>query len=514
MSSHLTKLLLLAVGIAVGHFWSKPGPPPALAMAEAKGSGGGLGPSLGSAAPAVIQQGPRLSEWEGLSETLANRVKRLTAKMSRAEIEAEVRKLESQPNAESSRLRTELMRAWARLDVDSAWKYALEQTKPYDRQYLLEAVAGELAKTQPQEALQRALALNSPALRKSALRKVFEDWTQADPKAAIGYWNSHPELPSDLLGMSAAFSALARTQPALAAELALSCRTTGFLSTELTSALRPWVERDAGAVARWAASMTDPALRDKALAAAAQALMAIDPKQAWEVAAKVASASAAKDLTGKLLNTWMDQDPVSAIKYLAGLPEAEAKAYASSVGFVVGQMAPAEQRQLLSSLPEGGAKASLRSTLVRSNSQAGRYTDAISLLNEMPDGQQRDQSLHSLAGEWAAKDPAATLKWIRQQPDSSDRDLALAAYSANLARNDPRAAVQMTGDIPDKVVQKGALKNIYYTWLRADAGAANAWLDTVPTFTAAEKKMARQIGPSMGRIGSLFLPAPSVGKGR
>ncbi|MDB6120016.1 MAG: hypothetical protein JWO08_3797, partial [Verrucomicrobiaceae bacterium] len=273
MSAHLTKLIpfaSLAVGFALGHLWSKPSAPSTLAIAEAKGSGGGMGPSLISTPPAAIKQGnTSLSEWEGLNETLSNRVKRLTAKMSRAEIEAEMRKLAAQPYSETARsLKTELMRAWARLDVESAWKYALEQTKPYDRQYLLEAVAGELAKTQPQQALQKALALDSPALRKNALRKVFEDWTQADPRAAISYWNSHTELPSDLMGMSMAFGALSRTQPALAAELALTCRSTGFMSSELTGALRPWAERDPGAVARWAESVTDPALRDKALAAA------------------------------------------------------------------------------------------------------------------------------------------------------------------------------------------------------------------------------------------------------
>ena len=511
-----TKLLLplvtLVLGLGLGHLWSDHS---ASATTDAKG---GSAPSQVSAASNGGQgrkkQGSiSLAELEATGETYSNKVKRLTTGVGKAEIEAELRKLAANSTGESARsLKAELIRAWARLDPDSAWKYAVEQTKPLERQRLVEAVAGELAKTNPMEAIQRTLGLASPALKKSAMRKVFEDWSEVDPRAAIGYWNGHPELPSEVSGMGIMFSNISRTDPALAAELALNFRTTSMLPYELTGVMRTWVEKDPGAAVRWAEGQTDPSLRDKTLAAAAQGLMNIDPKLAWETAAKLGSAGAAKELTGKLVGQWMDLDPASAMAYFAGLPEADAKSMSSSIGFVLGGMSPSDQRQLVDQLPDGETKSSILSNLVRSDSQAGRYTDSIGLLNAMPEGRQRDQSLHGLVNEWASKDPGATWKWIQQQPDSSDRDLAAAAYAANLASSDPQAALKMVLDIPDKVMQKGALRNVYSTWARVDSAAANAWLDAQSTFTDSDKKMTRQFA-AIG-IRASFLSAPTIGNRR
>ena len=333
-----------------------------------------------------------------------------------------------------------------------------------------------------------------------------------DGRAAIGYWNAHPELPADSMGMGMAFSGLARTDPALAAELALTCRTTSSYTSEVPGALRNWLESDAGAAVRWADSQSDPALRDKALAAAAQGLMTIDPKLAWETASKLGSAGAAKDLTGKLLSQWMDQDPGSAMAYFAGLPQADANSWAHSIGYSMGGMSPGDQRQLLQQLPDGEAKSTILSTVIRSDSQAGRYADAIGLLHTLPDGEPRDNSLHGVAIEWAAKDPAAIWKWIQQQPDSSDRDLVTAAYAANLACTDPQTALKIVMDIPDKSLQKGALRNVYSGWVRADPSAANAWLDSQTIFLDVEKKMYRRFA-NIGGSAS-FMLSPTVGKGR
>ena len=514
-----SKLLLpfvtLVLGLGFGYLLSDHRAPSASSRAEASASASPsqITAASKSGAGGKIQTASMIAELEAKSETYADKVKRLSSGMGKAEIEAEIRKLATNPKMDASYgLQIELMRAWARLDPESAWNYAMEQTKPVERQRLLEAVAGELAKTNPMEALKKVLSLASPALKKSAVRKLFEDWSQVDGRAAVNYWNTHPELPADYMPMGMAFSNLGRTDPALAAELALNCRSTSSLSFELTGALRNWLETDAGAAVRWAESQTDPATRDKALAAAAQGLMNIDPKLAWETVAKVGSAGAAKDLTSKLVSQWMDIDPGSAMAYFAGLPEEDAKGMAYSIGSVLGRMSPQDQRQLLGQLPEGPAKSTILSSVIRSDSEAGRYADGIGLVNAMPEGRERDSSLHGVVAEWASKDPAATWKWIQQQPDSSDRDLATAAYAANLARKDPQAALQLVQAIPDKTLQHGALKNVYAGWVRNDPAAANAWLDAQPTFSDRERKAARDFS----RIGSnmQFLVAPSVGKGR
>jgi hypothetical protein len=448
-----------------------------------------------------------------LAEDMASRVKRFTAKMGLSEIQAALRALASSPNVDSTRsLRAELVRALARLDLESAWKYALELPEANERQYMLEAAAGELAKTQPQEALRRTLALSSPNLRKGVLRKVFEDWAKVDARAAIGYWNSHKELPADSLGMGLLFSTLARSQPSLAAELALDFRSVSSLTPELNGALRMWVERDAASAMKWAQSLSDPGQRDRALTAAAQGLMYVDPKLAWEAATKLTPGVQANDLRGKLLGQWMEHDPNSAVAYLARLPDAETKTWGASLAYALGQMATLEQQQFLSKIPDGLTKSAMVSSLVQSNNRAGRYAEAVGLLNSLPNSSQRDQSLHTLAIEWAGKDPDATWKWIQQQTDSSDRDLIMAAYSTNLARTNPTSAVQMAMSIPDKLVQIGTLRNIYFNWARADLTAADAWLNTVTLLTEREREMIRRSAAT--GAGVYVMPTPTVSRNR
>ncbi len=523
MHAFPTKLILplitLAVGVALGRFW-RDLDIPAFVPAAAQPAGGQTSVHGPSDQAAGVHRPGLQSNLDSLTEDYSSRVKRQTAGTSLAAIQATVRELAAKPDAAGSRtLRAELMRAWARHDADSAWNYVKALSPGLDRQAMVEAVAGELAKAQPQEALKRALALDSPALRKEALKKVFEDWAQVDARAAVGYWNSHTELPSDILESSTLFSSLARSQPALAAELALNCRTpNSYNYPELGGALRAWADQDPVATAKWAESVTDPRFRDKALAAAAQGLMYVDPEQAWRIAAKLESASEAKELTHKLMMQWMDIDPSGTMDYLTGLPDAQAKNMVSSVSLAAGRMSPADQQQLLARLPEGETKSSLLASLVRTNSEAERYVDAIGLLNGMPDAPPRDRSLHSLVIKWAEKDAPAAWQWIQQQPDSSDRDIVLSAYATNLARTDPTTAAPLVLGIPDKTLRNGALTNIYCTWARTDMEAASAWFDALPGFSPEEKDFAHQnakfaeLGSNSGGI--LVVPAPTVGERR
>ncbi len=449
---------------------------------------------------------------ESLSEDLATRVRRFTANMSLAEIEKAVQALAASPNAESNiGLRAELMRAWARQNIGSAWQYVTTLRTQYDRQNLVSAVVGELAKTNPQEALKRTSELTAPQVKASVTRKLFEDWSKVDPRAAVAYWNAHPDLPADSTGMALTFSTLARSNPSLAAELALQYRSPSLMPIELSGALKTWAEKDAGAARKWVESLPDAASREKAFGALAQALMEIDPKQGLEIAARMPAGAAGGDLTRRLLTTWMGQDPGSTIDYLARLPQAEAKAAAGSLTYVMGQLPVAEQQRLLEKMPEGEAKMNMITSLVANNNRSGRFNEAVGLLNELPDGRVRDQSLHRLATDWAVKDPGAALNWIQQQPDSSDRDLMVAAYAAQLAKTNPQAALKSVQNIPDVNVQIGALRNLYYNWSQVDANAANEWLNNAKLLSEGQRSTMRNLaaGPQM-----TILPVPSVRKYR
>jgi hypothetical protein len=150
--------------------------------------------------------------------------------------------------------------------------------------------------------------------------------------------------------------------------------------------------------------------------------------------------------------------------------------------------------------------------VVRNHSRAGRYTDAVDLLNGMPDSHQRDRAMHELGVEWYGKDPAAVQEWLKEQADSSDRDLLVAGYAASLASTDPQRAIATVSSIPDKSMQRTALRNVYTKWRIADLQAADAWLQTTPLVEDRERESMRRIAETSMRYPMLM--TPSVGNRR
>lgn len=489
----------VASGLAPGAV-DKPASPPATGT-RASGA-----VSTQATAPAVKPPG---INWDELSEDLPGRFRRLTSGLTLEQIQAGLRYLEAKPGADANRtLQTELMRGWARLDVNAAWQHALGMAPGLQRNSMLAAVAGELARTQPEQAVKLALSVPQPAARTSALRGVLQDWAKVNPDAAVAYWNSHAELPSDIsLGVSM-FSSSTIPDPAKAAALALSFRNASSIDTnsELNFALQNWVQKDAAAARAWAVGLPPGAQRDRALRALANALVETEPQAALDALAQMTATGSRKGALATLLTAWMRADPQAAIAYVSKMPEAEAKDVAASLSYSMNALTIEEQGRLLGQLPDGATRTAMMGTVVRNHTRAGRYGDAATLLNAMPDSSERDRALHELGIEWAGKDPAAVQAYLKQEADSSDRDLLVAGYAAALASTDAQGALATVAGIPDKMVQRTALRNVYMKWRLADLQAADAWLQTTPLVGNIERESMRRMADLSMRVPLMMTP--------
>jgi hypothetical protein len=469
----------------------------------------GLQPSAPRATAAPALQKPTFQE---LAEPLTERVQRYTQGMSAAEIQAALVRLKAGTPSERT-LMSELLGSWARLDPQGAWRYAESLTDTGQRLAAFTSVVGEWAKTHPLMALPRVLALSSVRERSSVFTALLSGWISADPRAAVAYWNSHPELPDDSLSGSLALEGLAAKEPALAANLALTFRSTSPISStlifdELNRTMKVWIGKDPVAALKWAESLQNQDHRDRAIQSVAKALIATDPQKAFSLAEKQSNAS----LKSRLFNDWIAVDPKAAIQYLSKRPTAEIDSLVGSSNYSLSKLSGKEQQQFLAALPEGKAKNEALQDLVRSQGRTGRYPEAIQLLNEMPNSKERDRSLHSLAADWSKKDPATVERWIQQQGDSSDRDFIMAAHAAQTAKRDPTAALSMAAKIPDPSVRKGAEKNIYQAWAQKDRDSANRWLNANSAYTPSERSIMQKMFDSTARFLSVrdFFTTPTV----
>jgi hypothetical protein len=425
------------------------------------------------------------------------------------QIQAGLRHLEGKSKGyEVSAVKAELYRAWARMDSQAAWKTALAMADDEGRSACLGAIAGELAKTNPDAAIKLAMTLGMGSARAEVLRALFRDWGKVNMSAAIAYWNSHPDLPTDAYAISHSFYELAKHNPEQAAVQALTLTIGPARQNSLESVLSQWARKDYDAALSWAQNIQDPTARDDALAALFQGGDVMNPQRGMDALKLIESPEKRREVQRTLISSWMRKTPAAALDYL--LREGGDKLDQNlswSLGYAMQTLTNEERTTLIARLPEGQAKDQILSNLASNYIYNGRYSQAVAALNTLPDSSERDGSLHHLGQQWGKKEPQAAANWINAQQDSSDRDLVVAGYATSVASRDPQAALQWASSIPDKSIQTTAYKNVVSRWFGADAKSAQAWLNSTNVFTPAEKKSIQNNAPGLST--STYVPQVS-----
>ncbi|MEX1110758.1 MAG: hypothetical protein WEB31_03045 [Chthoniobacterales bacterium] len=105
---------------------------------------------------------------------------------------------------------------------------------------------------------------------------------------------------------------------------------------------------------------------------------------------------------------------------------------------------------------------------------------AASWATSIADPGMRVRAVGSVARTWASSSPAQAAAWIGNLNDPGARNSATEVYSSTLARTDPSTAAQWATTISDAGARDRAVANVVRRWRRADAPAANAFVQTSP----------------------------------
>ena len=412
--------------------------------------------------------------------------------LSAAEIQTALTLVAAMPkSSDRDSLRANLYRAWAKTNPRAAWKAALADTLASDRNNL-SAVAGELAKTRPDEAVGLALSLGMGSRRATVFQELFEEWGSVDLAGAVAYLNKHPDLPAAAPAISNAIDSVGEKDPLRAANLALTLTDLQSRSYAISSLVNQWASSDPKSALSWAQALSNPVLRQTAISQAISGWAQQDPQAALVQAQTIQDPGTRSSAVHTALYDWFEKDPTAAVIFMANSgDEKMLQDVRRSVANGLASFTEQETASLLEKLPDGNAKQEIIQSLADAQIRKGQYRQALEQLNSVPDSANRDSTLQHLGQKWAEADPDAAAAWLRLQPDSSDRDVAVAGFAAALARTDPQGALQWADTIPDADVKAGALKNIALRWLTSDPASAEAWLSGASGWSDSDKQNVR-----------------------
>jgi hypothetical protein len=171
---------------------------------------------------------------------------------------------------ESGPLRDELLRQvihqWSEKDIGGVLTWLTSLLDTHDRDLAAVASAAQVAQTDPAGALDLAQVLRV-GLEDGSFEHLAQFWTEQDPRAAMDWVQAQPPGPlrDRLLGRIAWVRA--QSEPAEAANLALTQISAGPARTAaVVSVVRQWAVREPADAAEWVAYFPAGPLRDRAAA--------------------------------------------------------------------------------------------------------------------------------------------------------------------------------------------------------------------------------------------------------
>jgi len=150
-----------------------------------------------------------------------------------------------------------------------------------------------------------------------------------------------------------------------------------------------------------------------------------------------------------VLATWVNQDPSQAITWVEQLPDGDAK-----------------RRAIIS----------VASEAVRTDPQS-----AVRMAGGLPESAERDEILNRAMAEWVHSAPSDVQTWVQQVEDPSLRSRLMAVVATTLAESDAPTAAQLalTSMEPGKL-QNDAVVGIVQRWAQRDPASAASWVAQFP----------------------------------
>ncbi len=358
----------------------------------------------------------------------------LLAKRTPEEIAELAWQLQSLPrNSKSEAKIAAFFKAWATLDATAAFTTAIS-LRPELRGNALSAV---LDGADASVAASLVTSINNlpkenlpPNTKANLLARAVGKWSSVDPVAAAKFLDSSDERGMNFsIAWNEVASNWAATDPAAALDWARKAAHGGQQSA-MAGAITGWWQNDPGAAEAYVASHLATREDWRLASTLASNMFDADPERAKKWVAQLPNEDARKQATSMLAISWAFNDPAAATSWAASLP-------------------------------------------------AGERTTALA----------------ESVGLWASQDPAAAGNWLGDY-NGAGRDEAVQNFTSNVASKDPGAALSWAATISDPKLRASSQEQVASDWLKRDPQAASAWIQN--SSLPAEEK-SRLLAAAPGR---------------
>lgn len=327
-------------------------------------------------------------------------------------------------SANAGFLRRTALTAWAEQDFDAALAWAQALEKGDARNDSLAAVAGQLAKRDPNGALKLIAENFSGRDAANAYDNVFSTWAETDFAAAYAAAQSLTDPGMRTRAMRAALNQRVESDPRGVLDALREAKTSELRWDIGNRALTRWLERDLAAARDYALALPAGEMRDQGLLAVAREMGRRDPRSALDWLRELPDTASRDDAIQAFFNTWAGADSKAALEGARALPE--------------GRMRDNALSQLAQSLVDTDLSA------------------ALGILKELPAGDTSGNAFQQVAWRWARTDPKGAAEWFIENASDNNR-WAIGQIVNEWARSDPGSALKWASALPDGHEQKGNL---------------------------------------------------------
>ncbi|MFK8015913.1 MAG: hypothetical protein AB8G17_10795 [Gammaproteobacteria bacterium] len=346
---------------------------------------------------------------------------------------------------------TSVMMVVSTIDAEKAWQFA-QTLSDVRRAKTLPSVLSQMSSTDPQRALDLAMAIDRPQERARILQTVLGQIANTDPQIATRYLDQIP--PSDV-------------SPHLFGRLAQN-----HARSDPTGAMA------------WASTLSGEAYT-KAIQGIGQTLAYTDPDLAASMMDQV-SADERGQWIQSISDAYAQNNPQRALAFVK--QHQDEPGYYQSLNQVLLQLARTDPRGALREASSLGDDQRAMATSMALSTWSNREPRAAARWAQSSDELVRAQALSSVASNWAGLDSASAERWAMSLR-GDDRDRALSGLINSSALSKPTDQVRMINTLGSQALRDQAALSTYARVLnRFGRQEADATLDQLDISDAVRER--------------------------
>jgi len=350
---------------------------------------------------------------------------------------------------------------WAGRDPATALADAHESLMGADRRIALRAVLGQIARTDPAQALTVVMGMEK-SQRQESLKAIFEPWAGSDPQGAtqamLGL--TDPELRER--ATQGILEHLIKSDPG-AAQTWVDHLPVSMRDSARESLAGAWSVTDPIAAIKWISSQPAAAWKESALANAGMDWAHLDPVWAMDFARSLPPGNQKNGMIYRAVGQWTYNDAKAAWAWAKSQPLDQQKTAISTVITFWSNYDTSAAAEAAFSLPEGKDRLDSLDIIVRD-------------------------------WDWGRADPKASNALLDRLPASPARDFALAKVSDQLLKTDPEKAVQLASTASGAEAREKQLGSLFAHWLKNDPAQAKAALNRSALPAAVKEQLLLETG--------------------